>query len=73
MGAFGVALDREAALEGICDEAETLFGIRTVTADAVHGLQVNGRTVKLKGGSIMTTACLGRCPCGTANTGSWAC
>ena len=52
MGAFGVALDREAALEGICDEAETLFGIRTVTADAVHGLQVNGRTVKLKGGCI---------------------
>lgn len=52
MGAFGVRLDREAALEGICDEAEALFGIRTVTADAVHGLQVNGRTVKLKGGCI---------------------
>ena len=48
----GVALDGEAALEGVCDEAETLFGIRTVTADAVHGLRVNGRTVKLKGGCI---------------------
>lgn len=52
MGAFGVALDGEAVLEGVCDEAETLFGIRTVTADAVHGLRVNGRTVKLKGGCI---------------------
>ena len=52
MGVFGVRLDRDGALEGICDEAETIFGIRTVTADAVHGLQVNGRTVKLKGGCI---------------------
>ena len=52
MGIFGVRLDRDGALEGICDEAETIFGIRTVTADAVHGLQVNGRTVKLKGGCI---------------------
>ncbi len=52
MGIFGVRLDRSAALEGVCDEAETLFGIRTVTADAVHGLRVNGRTVKLKGGCI---------------------
>ncbi len=52
MGVFGVSLDRDAAMEGICDEAEVLFGIRTVTADAVHGLQVNGSTVKLKGGCI---------------------
>lgn len=52
MGVFGVSLDKDAALEGICDEAEVLFGIRTVAADAVHGLQVNGSTVKLKGGCI---------------------
>ncbi len=52
MGVFGVGLDKDGALEGVCDEAETLFGIRMVTADAVHGLQVNGRTVKLKGGCI---------------------
>ena len=36
----------------LTDEAETLFGIRTVTADAVRGLRVNGRTVKLKGGCL---------------------
>ena len=34
------------------DEAETLFGIRTVTADAVRGLRINGKTVKLKGGCL---------------------
>ena len=28
------------------------FGIRTVSADSTHGLQVNGKTVKLKGGCI---------------------
>ncbi len=34
------------------DEAEVLFGIRTITADAVRGLQINGKTVKLKGGCL---------------------
>ena len=34
------------------DEASTLFGIRTVTADSVRGLEINGKTVKLKGGCI---------------------
>ena len=34
------------------DEASALFGIRTVKADAVRGLQINGKTVKLKGGCI---------------------
>lgn len=34
------------------DEATMLFGIRTVTADTVRGLQVNGKTVKLKGGCL---------------------
>ena len=34
------------------DEAETLFGIRTITADAVRGLRINGKTVKLKGGCL---------------------
>lgn len=52
MGAFGVGLDRTKAHPGVCDEAQTLFGIRTVTADAVHGLLINGRTVKLRGGCI---------------------
>lgn len=34
------------------DEADTLFGIRTITADAVRGLRINGKTVKLKGGCL---------------------
>lgn len=33
-----------------CDE--TLFGIRTVTVDAVNGLRLNGKAVKLKGGCV---------------------
>ena len=34
------------------DEASVLFGIRTVTADVRHGLRINGKTVKLKGGCL---------------------
>ena len=34
------------------DEAETLFGIRTITADAIRGLRINGKSVKLKGGCL---------------------
>lgn len=34
------------------DETEAVFGIRTVTADPVHGLRINGKTVKLKGGCL---------------------
>ena len=34
------------------DEAEVLFGIRTITADSVRGLRINGKTVKLKGGCL---------------------
>lgn len=34
------------------DEDSVLFGIRTVNADAVSGLTVNGRSVKLKGGCV---------------------
>ena len=34
------------------DEAEAVFGIRTVTADPVHGLRINGKMVKLKGGCL---------------------
>jgi len=34
------------------DEAEVLFGIRTVTADVVRGLLINGKSVKLKGGCL---------------------
>lgn len=34
------------------DEASTLFGVRTITVDAIRGLQINGKTVKLKGGCV---------------------
>ena len=34
------------------DEATTLFGIRTITADSVRGLCINGKSVKLKGGCL---------------------
>jgi len=35
-----------------CDETSSLFGIRTITVDAVRGLRINNRTVKLKGGCV---------------------
>ncbi len=38
--------------EQTVDEAESIFGVRTVTVDAVHGLRVNGKTVKLRGGCL---------------------
>lgn len=34
------------------DESDTLFGIRTITVDAVRGLRINGKSVKLKGGCL---------------------
>ncbi|MEO6413323.1 MAG: glycoside hydrolase family 2 TIM barrel-domain containing protein [Pedococcus sp.] len=34
---------------GDIDEAATAFGVRTVTADPVRGLRINGATVKLRG------------------------
>ncbi len=34
------------------DEETVLFGIRTITADSVRGLQINRKTVKLKGGCL---------------------
>ena len=37
---------------GAVDEASVLFGIKTVTADVDHGLSINGKSVKLKGGCL---------------------
>lgn len=34
----------------LIDEQKTKFGIRTISFDAVNGFQLNGKTVKLKGG-----------------------
>ena len=34
------------------DKASVLFGIRTIEADVKHGLRINGKTVKLKGGCL---------------------
>lgn len=41
-----------AAEKETIDEASSLFGIRTIKADALRGLQINGKTVKLKGGCL---------------------
>lgn len=34
------------------DKEQGTFGVRTVRLDTVHGLRINGKTVKLKGGCI---------------------
>ena len=34
------------------DGDETIFGVRTISVDAKHGFQLNGRTVNLKGGCL---------------------
>ena len=34
------------------DEQTALFGVRIITADAVRGLRINGKTEKLKGGCL---------------------
>jgi beta-galactosidase len=34
------------------DSVTTPFGIRTITADATNGFQLNGKTIKLKGGCV---------------------
>ncbi len=36
----------------VSDMDSVLFGIRTVEADVKHGLRINGKTVKLKGGCL---------------------
>ena len=50
VGVFKTHLERNEVVS--VDETETLFGVRTVTADAVRGLRINGKTVKLKGGCV---------------------
>lgn len=38
--------------EGNTDETKVLFGVHTITADPRHGLCINERSVKLKGGCL---------------------
>lgn len=38
--------------ETTVDEAKILFGIRTISADSIRGLRINGQSVKLKGGCL---------------------
>ncbi len=46
-------LQTEVLLDGIlADSAETAFGIRTISVDAVHGFRLNGEKLKLKGGCV---------------------
>lgn len=42
----------EAEDQILADRTSVLTGIRTITADVRHGLRVNGKTVKLKGGCL---------------------
>ncbi|TRY17705.1 glycoside hydrolase family 2 protein [Tessaracoccus rhinocerotis] len=35
-----------------CDAVETTFGVRTVQADPIHGLRINGEVVKLRGACV---------------------
>ena len=51
-GVFKTRLVPDAAQCACQDEDSVLFGIRTVMADAVNGLQINGKTVKLRGGCL---------------------
>ncbi len=51
LGTFGTHLIPPSET-GMRDADSTLFGIRTITADALHGLRINGKGVKLKGGCI---------------------
>lgn len=37
---------------GTVDSASSLFGIRTISTDVLRGLQINGKTVKLRGGCL---------------------
>lgn len=38
--------------DGILDQAESQFGIRTLALDAKHGLRVNGKHIKLRGACV---------------------
>ncbi len=50
---LGIYRTRFIPEESSCvDESTILFGIRTITTDAVRGLRINGKTVKLKGGCV---------------------
>lgn len=51
LGTFGTHLC-PVSENAMRDADTTSFGIRTVTADAIHGLRVNGKTVKIRGGCI---------------------
>lgn len=54
LGVYRTHLIKENGADNMmpADEASVLFGIRTITADAVRGLRINGKTVKLKGGCM---------------------
>ena len=43
---------RVTADDVVLDEADTAFGIRRLQVDPVHGLRVNGETVKLRGACV---------------------
>ncbi len=52
IGVFKTHLHHSQSEDVTVDENSVLFGVRTITSDARHGLRINGKTVKLKGGCI---------------------
>lgn len=51
-GIFRTHFIENSQMQQTVDEEKTVFGVRTITADSVRGLQINGKTVKLKGGCV---------------------
>lgn len=52
LGVFTTCLQPSDACRIPADQTSVLFGVRTISADAVRGLLINGRSVKLKGGCV---------------------
>lgn len=52
IGVYRTHLVENTETERSRDVSEITFGIRTITVDAVRGLRINSKTVKLKGGCL---------------------
>ncbi|KNC33219.1 hypothetical protein FF38_01182, partial [Lucilia cuprina] len=49
---YDVSVELEREGEGVVDDRQTRFGVRTIQVDPRHGLRVNGKTVKLRGACV---------------------
>lgn len=50
LGVFTTML--KSSEESTVDKTSVLFGIRTIQTDSTHGIRINGKSVKLKGGCL---------------------